>query len=123
MLHCSNVSCNHTGNDTITPVDPISYVGEDASIAIGADGLPVTSHTSQYALKVQHCSNPACSDTNNNTITYVDNNRNPTHDTGNDTSITIGADGLPVISYLDDNTALDLKLVHCGNVSCTVVTP
>ena len=34
------------------------------------------------------------------------------------TSITIGADGLPIISYFDD-TADSLKVAHCNDVACT----
>ena len=36
---------------------------------------------------------------------------------GTDTSIAVGADGLPVISYYD-LTAKDLKVAHCSNVFC-----
>ena len=48
-----------------------------------------------------------------------------TIDSGGDvgwyTSITVGADGLPVISSLD-GTIDDLKVAHCSNVSCSSAT-
>ena len=37
------------------------------------------------------------------------------------TSVTVGADGLPFISYRD-TTNTDLKVAHCSNVSCTSST-
>jgi hypothetical protein len=37
------------------------------------------------------------------------------------TSVTIGADGLGLISYYDD-TNLDLKVAHCNDVACTSAT-
>jgi len=40
---------------------------------------------------------------------------------GEFTSIAIGDDGLPVISYRDGTNA-DLKVAHCGNVACTSAT-
>ena len=41
-----------------------------------------------------------------------------TRDVGEHSSITISADGLPVISYYDATT-FDLKVVKCGNAACT----
>jgi len=49
------------------------------------------------------------------TITTVDDSAN---DVGQYSSIAIGIDGLPAISYFD-RTANSLKVAHCGNVSCT----
>ena len=40
---------------------------------------------------------------------------------GTFTSITIGSDGLPVISYFDF-TNDDIKVAHCGNITCASAT-
>lgn len=48
-----------------------------------------------------------------NTVTTVDS----TGSVGSNTSITIGTDGLPVISYYD-STNYDLKVAKCANAFC-----
>ena len=48
-------------------------------------------------------------------LTTVD---DPANQVGKFTSIAIGADGLPIISYLD-STAAALRVTHCGNPACT----
>ena len=54
-----------------------------------------------------------------NSITTVD----ATDNVGEYTSITIGADGLPVVSYFDGGPLhYDLKVLHCGNAACTPAT-
>ena len=40
---------------------------------------------------------------------------------GRESSIAIGVDGLPVISYYDFSNG-DLKVAHCGNTTCTSAT-
>jgi hypothetical protein len=113
VLHCGNAAC--TSGNTATTVDSADSVGTYLSIAIGADGLPVVSYhdATNSDLKVLHCGNAAC--TSGNTATTVDS----AGDVGsNYTSITIGADGLPVVSYADLTNG-DLKVLHCGNVACT----
>jgi len=40
---------------------------------------------------------------------------------GRYSSVTIGADGLGLISYYDELTG-DLKVAHCSNVACTQAT-
>jgi predicted regulator of Ras-like GTPase activity (Roadblock/LC7/MglB family) len=114
VARCSNAAC--IGAATVTTVDdPANNVGEHTSIVIGADGLPVISYrdSTAFALKVAKCGNAAC--TGAATITTVD---DPANTVGEYTSIAIGADGLPVISYYD-TTADALKVAKCGNAACT----
>jgi predicted regulator of Ras-like GTPase activity (Roadblock/LC7/MglB family) len=112
VAKCGNAACS-SGN-TITTVDSAGWLGEYSSIAIGTDGLPVISYLdgTYKDLKVAKCGNAACS--SGNTITTVDSGG----DVGWCTSIAIGTDGLPVISYFD-YTNFDLKVAHCGNASCS----
>jgi hypothetical protein len=166
VVHCGNAACS-SGN-TITTVDSTGDVGAYASLAIGADGLPVIAYTdlTNGDLKIAHCGNAACS--SGNTITAVDStgsaayypsitigvyNTNPviayldhyysdlkvakcgdaacssgntittvdsTGATGYYPSITIGADGFPVIAYFDASNG-DLKVAKCVHVACTAV--
>lgn len=118
ILHvakCANAACSGLATDT--PVDDplVNSVGSFTSIAIGTDGLPVISYRDQTAatLKVAKCANPSC--TGAATITTVDDP--PTNGVGLFTSIAIGSDGFPVISYYDE-TALALKVAKCANAAC-----
>jgi hypothetical protein len=105
-------------SNTLTIVDSGNDVGQYSSITIGTDGLPVISYNdgAYHALKVAKCGDASCS--SGNTLTIVDTGYIVGGGTGHDTSITIGTDGLPVISYLD-RTNFDLKVAHCGNASCS----
>ncbi len=115
VAKCLTSDC--TGVTTITTVDdpPANVVGQYTSIAIGSDTLPVISYydNTAAALKVAKCANHACSGTA--TITTVDDSANVV---GVYTSIAIGTDGLPVISY-HDSTAGTLKVARCANAACT----
>ncbi len=114
VAKCANAAC--TGAATITTVDdPANNVGLSSSIAIGIDGRPVISYYDSTAdsLKVAKCANAAC--TGAATITFVD---DPANNVGGYTSIAIGSDGLPVISYVD-LTAGALKVAKCANAACT----
>ena len=61
-------------------------------------------------LKVAHCSNRACTSA---TLATLDD----TGDVGQHTSVTIGADGLGLISYRDVTNG-NLKVAHCSDRSC-----
>ena len=112
VLKCGNAACS-LGN-TITPVDTTGHVGRDTSITIGTDGLPIVSYRTidSFDLKVLKCGDDACS--SGNKITTVDTEGN----VGHFTSITIGTDGLPVVSY-HDATNSDLKVLKCGDTACS----
>jgi hypothetical protein len=118
MVRCGNADCS-AGN-TITTVDESSdAVGSDSAIAIGADGLPVISYYDRIGetLRVAKCGDAACSP-GGNTITTVDDHIL----WGSRTSIAIGADGRPVVSYSSPNPLTPrgtLKVLRCGNAACT----
>ena len=112
VLHCGNASCS-AGN-TLTAVEQ-GYVGQYASLTIGADGLGLVSYYEYSAgdLKVAHCANISCSSFDTPTTVNGSNN------VGQYSSITTGADGYGLISYYDA-TIGSLKVRQCGNAQCNV---
>ncbi|MFQ5526389.1 MAG: hypothetical protein ACE5GX_09030 [Thermoanaerobaculia bacterium] len=97
---------------TINTPDSAGRVGFDSSVAVGSDGLPLISYidfTVAGQLKVAHCDDLRCSSA---TRTSVDDASGPT-------SLTIGADGLGLISY---HSGGQLKVAHCTDLSCTSAT-
>ena len=122
VLHCGDIDCAETtNNNTITTVDTSGDVGFDTSLTIGVDGKPVISYRESFnngALKIVHCGDLNCTETiNSNTITTVD-----SVNTGKFSSITIGMDGYPVISYQDGLPNAVLKIAKCHNITCTSST-
>ena len=113
-MRCGNAACS-TGN-LVRELDGGNQVGLYTSIAIGSDGFPVIAYHDETAgtLKVAKCTNPGCA--SGTIVTTVDDQ--PGNTVGLDTSIAIGADGFPVISYYD-STAGGLKVAKCVNVNCT----
>ena len=115
VAKCNDAACAG-GDETITTVDdPINGVGRYTSLAIGADGLPLISYHDFAAgsLKVAKCNDAACAG-GDESITTVD---DPANNVGYYTSLAIGTDGLPVISYTDES-AQTLKVAKCRNASC-----
>jgi hypothetical protein len=88
--------------------------GKYNSITIGTDGLPIISYydVTNADLRVAHCETIDCYPPS--TRTTVDS----TGDVGQYSSIAIGTDGLPIISYFDTSNT-HLKVAHCENQSCT----
>ena len=114
VVHCGDRYCS-SGN-VITTLDSLNNVGTYTSITIGADGLPIISYYYVLGLdlKVAHCGNIYCN--SGNTITVVA-SYSMTGAVGGYSSITIGVDGLPIMSYYD-YTSASLKVTHCGNIYC-----
>ena len=109
VIKCGNAACS---SNTVTTADTDG--GDHVSMAIGTDGLPVVSFVSVAGkLRIVHCGNAACS-SGNTAITPT----GTAASSGMSSSIVIGKDGLPVISYRD-NTNGDLAVYHCANISCT----
>ena len=115
-MRCGNAACSN-GN-LVRELDGAAgnQVGLYTSIAIGSDGFPLISYHDETAgtLKVAKCASLDCA--GGTIVTTVDDH--PVNTVGLDTSLAIGADGLPVISYYD-STAGGLKVVKCANVNCT----
>jgi preprotein translocase subunit Sec61beta len=100
--------------NTITTVDSAYRVGTYTSVTTGTDGLGLISYYDfpNGTLKVLHCGNATCN--SGNISTTVDSS----DDVGTYSSITIGADGLGLISYYDGTMGV-LKVLHCGTLDCS----
>ena len=110
VAKCKDIACNSAD---VNIVDSIGQVGYHTSIAIGADGLPIISYWDwTYGdLKVAKCVDSSCA--NEAIITTVDSDGN----VGWYTSLAIGLDNRPVISYYDA-TNKHLKVAKCATQSC-----
>jgi hypothetical protein len=115
VAKCNDADCAG-GNEAVSLVDGFGIVGSYTSLGIGTDGNPVISYTDstfgELKLKVARCNDPAC-EGGDETVSFVD----AAGDSGAFTSLAIGTDGNPVISY-QDGTNADLKLAHCNDPAC-----
>jgi hypothetical protein len=115
-VHCTAVDCSTHGAATVLDSTPLAGTG--ASVIIGTDGLPVISYTGRTGSSVRnlsavHCTAVDCS--THGPITVLDNTPN----TGGRTSVAIGIDGLPIISYGGRTSGTpNLSVVHCANILC-----
>jgi hypothetical protein len=117
LIACNNPSC--AGPQAPVTLDNAGNTGSYTSSTIGTNGNPIISYhdATNTALKVVACNNPTCAGPQ--APITVDNAGN----TGYDTSITIGTNGNPIISY-HDGTNTALKVIACTNPGCTgVQTP
>ena len=115
VAKCNDQACAGQ-NEIISTIDGLeNEVGRFASVAVGWDGFPVISYfdDSAQSLKIAKCNDPACSG-GDETITTPEDSLNPT---GQFTSITVGADGFPVISYIEQNIGA-LKVMKCNDPAC-----
>ena len=106
VVHCSDILCS---DSTSTPGG-----GTGNSITIGADGLALISYylpSVPGMLNVAHCNDVVCKRSTVSTIW------NPSWSADATTSITIGRDGLGLISFFDPAGAL--RVAHCSNPLCS----
>jgi hypothetical protein len=112
VAHCADLACV---TSSTTAFDSANNAGFYSSITIGSDGLGLVSYrdATSSSLKAAHCDDLTCSSA---TLSTVDANGIE----GEYSAITLGTDGLGVISYYaGTGAAQDLKVAHCGNVTCS----
>jgi hypothetical protein len=95
-------------------LDSANDVGSSVSIALRSDGRPVIAHHNNTSgwLKLYSCSDAACATGISRTLDTVG------ADVGEDTTVAIRPNGLPVVVYRDV-TAQALKLYDCSNENCS----
>lgn len=115
ITHCVDVFCNATGDAQVlaTATLPATFV-KNVALTANRDtgGVDVVYFDGAARhLMFTTCVDPACRMhwTNPVGASTVD---------GIEPSVTLGFDGLPVLSYVDQNDT-DLALTHCSNVFCT----
>jgi hypothetical protein len=125
VAKCNDAACAD-GDETLSTVDSVGTVGHHTSIAVGGDGLPVIAYfdVTEGDLEVAKCNDPACAG-EDETLSTVDS----AGTVGLYASMAVGADGFPVIAYLDVTNGV-LKVAKCDDVACaggneliTVVDP
>jgi FG-GAP-like repeat len=123
VAHCTDAACTAV---TTNDIDTVGDVGKFSSIKIGRDGLPLISYVALRSanneftedLKVAHCADVACTSA---TVTTLD----AAARVEDVTSLTIGGDGLGLISYQDApsfSARTRMKVAHCHNTACTSAT-
>jgi len=118
---CTNSTCNQLASAAnIHILDNNGVVGMYTSIAIGTSGNPIISHydLTNGNLKVAACRNSTCNQVANTASIYT---LDSGGDVGSYTSIAIGTNGNPIISYFD-NTIGDLKVAVCDTATCSTST-
>jgi hypothetical protein len=108
VAHCENVECTSITFNFVAQAESPSY----PSIAIGMDGVPIISiGDSDSNPTVAHCSDITCSSARIILLAHIG-----FGDYIHGDVITIGVDGMPIISYGDpwDN----LHVLHCSNRFC-----
>jgi len=114
LVKCTSQDCS-SQNAPLT-MDNGGIVGNYNSIAVGLDGFPVISYydLSNKDLKLVKCTSQDCSSFNT-PLTLDSDDKVGIH-----TSIAIGLEGYPVMSYVDFTNA-SLKLIKCTSQDCSSI--
>lgn len=119
VAKCNDPACSG-GDETLSTVDdPADDVGASTSLAIGNDGLPVIAHRDRTAeaLLFVKCNDAACAPGGETYRTIEDSANN----VGSYLSLVVGADGFPVIAYLDASAG-DIRVAKCADATCASPT-
>jgi hypothetical protein len=112
LARCTNAACSSAAI-VATVVPGGNAAGGRGDMALGADGLPVISYErtegQNSEIRVLKCGNAACNAGNTDNPLYFASGLG-----GADSSIAIGADGLPIVAHW----AGPLRVTKCGTASC-----
>lgn len=119
IVHCGDSTCSF--NNTITspdfPAFPFNADVRGVSLVLDISGFPVVSfyRADQGQFKILHCADAACNGPGNS-IALPD----PGAVVGDHRASSLALDilGNPVIAY-EDTASNTLKVLHCGNATCT----
>jgi len=112
VVHCTSIDCS-TFDSPVTIDSTITSSG--GSIAIGNDGFPVISYADNFSvakLQFVHCTSIDCSTFDSPRVLDSDTR------VGTASSVAIGIDGFPVISYAIINN-LGMRVLHCTSIDCS----
>ncbi len=121
MLHCNDPDCTG-GDESITTSDTEEFSGFYTSLMLDSSGFPVVSYhmgstdNINEGLKVMHCNDASCAGGDESIATL-----DPGNASGLYSSLALDSNGYPVVSYQDGFND-DLKLLHCGNLTCVDTT-
>ncbi len=117
FVHCTSQDC--LTFDTPLVLDSAGDVGKFLSMAIGTDSFPVISYFDEdtLALKFVHCKAVNCQSSPGVPLIDTPLELDSGGTIGTGTSVAIGIDTFPVISY-NDESAVDLVLIHCKSINC-----
>lgn len=112
LTHCTNNTCSAATTRAISAMSGHGFQFQGFSVTVTPGGQALIAFVADALNRVYvgSCRDLTCTDITASSSAVV--GGSPRH-----TSITIGADGLPVFAYYDDNGG-DLKAVHCSDLSC-----
>ncbi len=107
-----------TPTNVVVTLDSTGSVGYSTSILLDSSGSPVIAchDAGSDVLKLIHCGNANCFSGNTRTTPNTD--KETADQYGR--YLALDASGFPVISYQDESN-LDLKVVHCADVNCAAI--
>lgn len=108
VTRCSNADCSAASTFSL------EFAGTVHSVAINHDGVPLYTYRAAGALRVVYCGSVTCTASTECDLIVGE-------QLAQESSITIGEDGLALISYFDQDAG-DLRVAHCSDAECTTVT-
>lgn len=112
LAHCTNSTCSTATTTTLLAManHGFQFQGFSVTVTPGGQALSTFVVDALNRVYVGFCRDLVCTSAGVGSSAVV--SGSPQH-----TSVTIGADGLPVFAYYDDSGS-DLKAVHCSDLYC-----